>query len=103
MNANTNINKVTPTKKAKRTYQANEYTYNEVSPSVTRKNFTDFEKRKAYEEKMKMGGVGPERPGDYLKRYTQETERLDKAAGRIDGNQNKSRGTSSSSSRKLIK
>ena len=52
---------------------------------------------------MKMGAVGPERTSDYVKRSIEETKRLDNAEKTILTNQNKARGTSSSSVRKIIK
>jgi hypothetical protein len=91
-------------KKIKKTYHANTYTFDAVLPSGQKAyNFTDTEKRDAYEKRMEMGGVGPERISDYVKRYGEETKRLDKAEKGILTNQNKSRGTPSSSVRKIIK
>ena len=91
-------------KKIKKIYHANGYTFDVVLPSGQKAyNFTDTEKRNAYEKKIKMGAVGPERTSDYVKRSIEETKRLDNAEKTILTNQNKARGTSSSSVRKIIK
>jgi len=75
--------------KTKRIYHADSYTYDEYSLGMQKKNFTDPVMEKAYDERMKQGGVGPERGSDYNKR--------------IIANLNKSRGTVSSAVRKEIK
>lgn len=91
--------------KTKRYYHANTYTYDETSPGVKIKNFTDFDRLKRYEEQSKMGAVGPERPKDYIKRIRARSEYEDKNQSLrvLDTSRNKARGTQSSSTRRLIK
>jgi len=90
---------------AKRYYHADGYTYDEYSKGLEMRNLTDFEKEKIIDKRNQMGGVGPERVKDYLSRLDMRKEYLDKNRDLrvLDTSQNKARGTSSSSTRKLIK
>jgi hypothetical protein len=97
-----------PAKKSnstKRYYHADNYTYDEYSNGLTMRNFTDPVRSKLYDEQSKMGAVGPERVTDYVKRLDARKEYIDKNPDLrvLDTSQNKSRGTSSSSVRKIIK
>ena len=102
----------------KRFYHPDGYTYDEYSLGMQKANFTDPAREKFVDEKNKIGGVGPERVKDYLKRGQERTEYIKenrdvrfttdgkRAYGQTSTERaasNKARGTKSSSTRKLIK
>jgi len=97
-------NKKTSSDKVVRTYHPNSYTFDQTSESSDMRNFTDPVMEKLYDERMKQGGVGPERSSDHSKR-TMDIYRAIQAGNKqrsID-NANKQRGTVSSAVRREIK
>ena len=91
--------------KTKRYYHADNYTYDEYQNGIAKRNFTDPVRSKLYDEHSKMGAVGPERVEDYVKRLNARKEYIEKNPNLrvLDTSQNKSRGTPSSATRKIIK
>ena len=102
----------------KRFYHPDGYTYDEYSPGMQKRNFTDPARAKLFYEKYKKGGVGPERVKDHLKRTQERTKYIEenrdvrftadgkRAYGQTSTERaasNKARGTQSSSTRRLIK
>lgn len=94
-----------PENGTKRYYHADGYTYDEYSLGSQKRNFTDFDRLKLYNEQSKMGAVGPERTQDYSKRLMDRKNYIEKNPNLrvLDTSRNKARGTQSSTTRKLIK
>ena len=92
--------------KNKRYYHADGYTYDEYFPSgMTISGATDPVRSKFDDERSKKGAVGPERIQDYVRRLDAQSEYIAKNPKLrvLDTSENKARGSSSSSVRRIIK
>ena len=95
------------TNKSQRKYHADGFTYDQRKKSFTLLNVEDPSRKAKVKSTLQMGGVGPETPELHKKRINERIDYLHAQRGErftADGKRivNKSRGTSSSSVRRIM-